>query len=426
MDNGVPPLACAARTLSPGASRVEGQILTHLAHLAEEQDRLAREVRQCHEQLNLVYDVAAQLSCLRDPDEAEADLLCRFGKLFSTGAVFLDRGGCCRSIAVHGVESWAALTSPDEVRTTLAQPIEDVRSALRAQLLPVALGPHLRPPAARVLLSPLRRTGHETGVIIALRAEPAPGFEARDALAAESVLAYGAQVLTNAEMVRHLQHSALETVCSLVNAIDAKDNYTASHAERVGGYALRLGKTVGLPKSQLQALEWAGLLHDIGKIGVPESVLNKPRRFDDAERAQMRKHPQIGHDVLRPVGQFASVLEAVLWHHENHDGSGYPEGRCGREIPVDARIIHVVDIFDALTTARPYRSAFSFKHAARLLERGSGATTDPEMTNAFLDLVRRELADHPAEFRARFGHAPAPAALPTPGALPCVAVPSAC
>ncbi len=417
---------CAALEPPADVSHVGRQVLTHLTHLAEEQDRLTQEVRQCHEQLNLVYEVAAHLSCLRDPDEVETDLLRRVGTLLAADAVFLDRGGCCQHVVLDGKGAAVPPVGPNEVRGTLALPVEDVRTSLRAQILPVALGARLRPADARVLLAPLRRTGRETGVIIALRAAPTPAFETRDALAAESVLAYGAQVLTNAEMVRHLQHTALETVCSLVNAIDAKDNYTASHSERVGGYALLLGKTVGLTKSQLQALEWAGLLHDIGKIGVPETVLNKPGRFDESEWVQMRKHPQIGHDVLRPVGQFVSVLKAVLWHHENHDGSGYPDGRGGAEIPLEARIIHVVDIFDALTTVRPYRRAFSFPHAARLLERGAGRTTDPELTHVFLDIVRRELGARPAEFLARFGHTPAAFTPAATGDAPCLVAPSVC
>jgi HD-GYP domain-containing protein (c-di-GMP phosphodiesterase class II) len=205
-------------------------------------------------------------------------------------------------------------------------------------------------------------------------------------------------------MVRHLQQTALETVCTLVNAIDAKDNYTAAHSERAGGYARLLGEALGLPRSRLQALEWAGLLHDVGKIGVPELLLNKPGPFTAEEWEQMHCHPQIGHDVLKPVSQLIPVLEAVLLHHENHDGSGYPRGLHGGETPLEARIIHVVDILDALTTVRPYRQAYPFEQAIRQLEMGAGTVTDPDLTKQFIETLRRQIATDPEGFCSRFGH----------------------
>ena len=129
---------------------------------------------------------------------------------------------------------------------------------------------------ARTLLGTLVRGDNEPAVVVALRSSQRPAFDANDILAAESVLALGAQILNNTHMMRRLQRTAVETVCTLVNAIDAKDNYTSDHSERVGSFARMVGDVLGLPKVEMQALEWAALLHDIGKIGIPESILNKP------------------------------------------------------------------------------------------------------------------------------------------------------
>jgi HD-GYP domain-containing protein (c-di-GMP phosphodiesterase class II) len=198
--------------------------------------------------------------------------------------------------------------------------------------------------------------------------------------------------------------SAAIYLCTLVNAIDAKDHYTSAHSERVGGLARLTGEALGLSKEQIQALECSGLLHDVGKIGVAEQILNKPGALTPAEFEEMKKHAQVGYDMLRPVAQFQPILSVVLHHHENHDGSGYPAGLAGEAIPLGARIIHVVDIFDALTTHRPYRKAYDSELALRVIEAGAGRATDPKVTELFIEALRRHMTEHPADFRARFGH----------------------
>jgi HD-GYP domain-containing protein (c-di-GMP phosphodiesterase class II) len=223
-------------------------------------------------------------------------------------------------------------------------------------------------------------------------------------LAAESALGYGGQILSNIHIVRHLQQVAVQTVCALVNAIDAKDNYTFGHSHRVAWLARLTGTALGLAKGELQSLEWAGLLHDVGKIGVSERILNKPGPLTPEEFEEVKRHPRIGYEVLRPVERFGAVLDAVLYHHENHDGSGYPEGRRGEEIPLSARIIHVVDIFDALTTTRTYRDRFPLDDAIAVLDRDAGRVTDPIVTTAFVAAIRRHMVENAGDFAQRFAH----------------------
>jgi HD-GYP domain-containing protein (c-di-GMP phosphodiesterase class II) len=380
------------------------RLQSHLDRMAEEKDLLGRELLRCHEQLSLVFEIAEHIAGLHDPDLIQATLLRRYGAMLAAGAVFLDRGGCCMRIEQEENDGSTIALGPEQIRGVLAAHVELVRRSRRALVPPLtepeagALG------NARVLLSTLQRTDAEVGVVVALRAADGPPFDAADVLASESVLTYGAQALSNVLMVRHLQRTALETVCTLVNAIDAKDNYTSDHSERVGGFARLTGEAFGLSKARLQVLEWAGLLHDVGKIGISEQILNKPGALTAAEFEQMKRHASIGYAVLKPVAQFEPVLGAVLYHHERHDGAGYPEGLRGDQIPIEARIIHVVDIFDALTTDRPYRRRYDIDRAVEILEEGAGRATDPQVTRLFLEMLRRYRTAEPDTFRTRFGH----------------------
>jgi len=215
-------------------------------------------------------------------------------------------------------------------------------------------------------------------------------------------------VLANVLMVRRLQETAVETVRALANAIDAKDNYTCGHSERVGWLARLTGAALGLSQSELELLEWAGILHDVGKIGIAEAILNKPGRLTEAEFAEMKRHPRLSYDVLKPVAQLGPVLEGVLYHHENWDGSGYPEGLSGERIPLSARIIRVVDTFDALTSTRSYREGFGIAHAFDILREEAGRSTDPHVTHVFITTFQGYVRHQPEDFRRRFAHIAAP------------------
>ena len=378
--------------------------LASLDRLREENEQLGLALRRCQDQLHLVFTLADQLANPQDPDALQSVLLRRYGAMLQADAVYLDRAGCCMRIPTGASSAKRLELAPDRLRGVLAQSVERVRHDRRSLVPNLTAEEDARLNGARVLLGTLPRGDCETGVVVALRDSSAAPFEDGDVQASESILTYGAQVLSQVLTVRHLQRTALETVCTLVNAIDAKDNYTSAHSERVGGLARLTGEALALSKEKVQALEWSGLLHDVGKIGVPEQILSKPGALTPAEFDEMKKHSQMGYDVLKPVAQFQPMLDAVLYHHENCDGSGYPAGLTGEEIPLDARIVHVVDIFDALTTNRPYRRAYDIDLALQVLAAGAGRATDPAVTQSFIDTLRRYMAEHPADFRARFGH----------------------
>ena len=167
---------------------------------------------------------------------------------------------------------------------------------------------------------------------------------------------------------------ALETAVGALNAIVAqKDPYTAGHNERVARIAVALGQIMGLGADRLETLRLAANLHDIGKVNVPAKVLNKPGRLTPEEFAQVQIHPQAGYDILKNIPFSGPVAEIVLQHHERQDGAGYPRGLCGEEILLEARILAVADVYEALTSNRPYRTAASHEFAMGHLVRNAGA-----------------------------------------------------
>jgi len=189
------------------------------------------------------------------------------------------------------------------------------------------------------------------------------------------------------DIVDHLEREYTEVLAALCAAIEAKDEYTRGHSARVATLAALVGRELGLPAEQVRVLYRAGLLHDVGKIGIPDRVLSKPGRLTEEETTLIRQHPVRGFEIVRHVRSLALLLPAVRWHHERLDGSGYPDGLAGDAIPLDARIMAVADVFDALTSARPYRAAMPVADALAVLEREAGIGLDPACVGALRRVV---------------------------------------
>jgi putative nucleotidyltransferase with HDIG domain len=196
----------------------------------------------------------------------------------------------------------------------------------------------------------------------------------------------------------HLDRLYLSTVETLAMAIDAKDDVTHSHVRRVQAYALGLARALGVNDDEtLKAIEAAALLHDTGKLAVPEHILNKPGKLNEVEFEQMKRHVDVGADILSLVEFPYPVVPIVRCHHENWDGTGYPRGVVGTDIPIGARILSVVDCFDALTSDRPYRSALSVEQAFDVLRARRGTMYEPLVVDTFMR-VHRELAEQMSAF----------------------------
>ncbi len=199
------------------------------------------------------------------------------------------------------------------------------------------------------------------------------------------------QSLRYAEDVRRLyqqlQRSVYQSLVGLCVALEAKDAYTRGHGERVGAWSRRLAARLGLPSDQVERVGQAGLLHDIGKIGVPESVLRKRGALDEDEWSAMRRHPLIGAQIVGPFETLAGVDVLIRHHHERLDGHGYPDGLVGEAIPLGSRIIAVADVYDALTSERPYRAAWPHARALACLAEQAGTTLDARVMTAFATLL---------------------------------------
>ena len=192
--------------------------------------------------------------------------------------------------------------------------------------------------------------------------------------------------LENIKLYESLENFYLEMVQTLARVIDAKDSYTGDHAGRARMKARRLAEELRMPAQMLRYVEYAALLHDIGKIGIDGAILSKPGKLTAEEYDEIKKHPAIGYQILSPIHFLGPVAQMVLYHQEWFNGMGYPEGLKGEEIPLGARIVATIDAWDAMRSDRPYRKALSVEIAESELKKGAGRQFDPQVVQAFLTL----------------------------------------
>ncbi len=197
----------------------------------------------------------------------------------------------------------------------------------------------------------------------------------------------------NKALVASLERGYLETIRALANSIDAKDPYTRGHSMRVTNVALAIGREMGLDDDELRVLRYAGILHDIGKIGIQEGILAKKEKLSDEERQIIKQHPVLGDKIIEPIDFLQPVRPIVLHHHEWVDGSGYPDGLKADEIPLGARIVSAADTYDAVTSERPYQKAVDNQEAIRILQRLRGRQLDPEVCDALITVIERQISE---------------------------------
>ncbi|HZW35870.1 MAG TPA: HD domain-containing phosphohydrolase [Candidatus Deferrimicrobiaceae bacterium] len=181
----------------------------------------------------------------------------------------------------------------------------------------------------------------------------------------------------------------VRSIDALIKALEAKDFYTRGHSQRVTMYSVAIGKAMGLHLEQIELLRQAAVLHDLGKIGVREAILNKPGRLTPDEFQEITLHPVVSTRILQPIPFFRPLLPAILHHHERFDGKGYPDGIGGLDIPLESRIMSIADTFDAMTSTRAYRKALSLDEANQEIRRCSGTQFDPEIVPVFLEVQGR-------------------------------------
>ncbi len=235
-----------------------------------------------------------------------------------------------------------------------------------------------------MLVIPLKGTEGVIGVVQLINSASPSGFTSEQLRLVELLSGPFSVALENAKLYEKIKRLFKETALALATAIDKRDPYTGGHTKRVVRYVKALAEQLSLSGRDREELEIAAILHDIGKIGIPDSILLKQEQLGEKERKLMEAHVIIGAEILQEVEGFERVVEGIKYHHERWDGSGYPEGLRGEEIPMLARAIAICDVFDALTSARPYKERLSFEKGLEYLMENRGRLFWPEGVDAFL------------------------------------------
>ena len=255
-------------------------------------------------------------------------------------------------------------------------------------------------PGARVVYAPLVAGPESVGVLVVF----GRAGQAVDAIHSRTIATVSAQLALTAQnlrLIERLRETFESSIAAVASAVEARDGYTDQHCRRLAAFSSLMGARLGMPEDEIRAMELGALLHDVGKIGIPDAVLNKPGRLDGDERREMQRHPEIGAGIVAPVvGLEETTLHCVMHHHERWDGTGYPEGLEGEEIPLAARIVAIVDVWDALSSDRPYKAAFSQAEVRDLLVKGRGRQFDPELVDLFFEVLH-EQGDEMLELIAR-------------------------
>jgi putative nucleotidyltransferase with HDIG domain len=238
--------------------------------------------------------------------------------------------------------------------------------------------------SARSIVKPINtlishlRTSENTGVLAEVNGPRSTVWEIRELTSSFNRAACAIQ-----EARDNLQRTYIECVGSLASALDARDRYTAGHSQRVSDLSCSMAAALGAGAREIEVIRIGALLHDIGKIGIADNILQKAEALTNAEYTIIKTHPAIGRRILERVNGFAPYLKAVELHHENWDGTGYPHGLSGEETPLDARIIHISDSYDAMTTSRPYRPGMSHEQALAIIRECKGTQFDPRLVDLF-------------------------------------------
>jgi HD-GYP domain-containing protein (c-di-GMP phosphodiesterase class II) len=241
-----------------------------------------------------------------------------------------------------------------------------------------------------VAVAPLNLEGGRIGSIIASApGSGRAGFSDRQMRLLGGIANQAQLAINNAMNFEILEQTFLDTVEALANALEAKDEYTSSHARWITDASLKVGDELGMDKDALKRLEFGALFHDIGKIGIPLTILLKPGPLTDSEWEIIKTHPELGERILAPIARLADVRPVVRHCHEHFDGGGYPDKLAGEDIPLESRIILVVDAFHAMTTDRPYRKRLPLEETIRRLLDGTGTQFDPKVVNALIALIER-------------------------------------
>jgi HD-GYP domain-containing protein (c-di-GMP phosphodiesterase class II) len=370
-----------------------------LAQLNEYQDAVhgfTNELTDSYETIDLLYGLGRSMLDLDRPEKFVSLLCDRLYETMPFGWVAarfepteLSVGALAARVVTRG--------EPPHPEGGLSKAIESLKSRVGAENRGFIIsgtpefGPHTD---GRILAQPVTRAGNLAGfLLVGEKHGEDPQISSYDIQLLEAAAAFSGAFLENAQLYRDHQAMFMGTLKALTSAIDAKDRYTCGHSERVAMLAARLAEVAGLTAPEVERIHITGLLHDVGKIGVPEAVLCKPGRLTEQEFALIKLHPEIGHRILKDIPQLADILPGVLHHHERWDGKGYPHGLKADQIPLPARILALADTFDAMSSNRSYRAAMQRDVVLAEIERSAGTQFDAQLAAMFIKL---DLAEYDA------------------------------
>lgn len=417
---GVVPLAEAAGLA--GLLRLSVGLLRESETRRDEISVLTGNLEGTYEELSLVYEISARLRLEHPPNVVLEDVareVLEVSRASAIGFVLNDDAEHGRAALPTGGITTPTTAASGPVRSRIIQigpgAPDNAHLARLASCLPlhpdqpvsqlvinrVAERPELRWAGSwlkHLVVLPLWHDRQLLGVVLAMNCTDRGDFTSIDVQLLKAVADRLAAFLANQRLYADLADLLMGLLHALVNSIDAKDPYTCGHSERVAYYSRALAAAAGLDPRESDRVYLAGLLHDVGKIGVPDAILSKPGKLTVEEFTAMKKHPEIGARILGRVRQIADLVPGVLYHHERVDGRGYPRRMAGRDIPLLGRIICLADCFDAMTTSRTYRKALPLPVAVAEIRRCSGTQFDPELAELFLGLDLPRLMGEAREF----------------------------
>ncbi|MDX2118340.1 MAG: HD-GYP domain-containing protein [Planctomycetota bacterium] len=358
------------------------------------------QLTDSYETIHLLYNVSRSMHEFTHPDRfvrLSCDHL-RSTTAFSWVGAYFGRFDCLPTTLREQIIVPDKAPLPEGYATAAATMLGEFvsRGGSRVQENIAGLSTREQP---QVLAQPLLRDGKPVGLLLAGgKGGRDPDISSYDLQLFEAAAGYIVAFLQNASLYDEQRQLFMGTVRALTATIDAKDRYTRGHSERVAHLAQRLAVALGMPLETADRYRLAGVVHDVGKIGVPEAVICKQGRLTDEEFAYIKKHPEIGYHILKDLVPLRDVLPGVLHHHERYDGKGYPHGLAGEEIPMIARVLAVADTFDAMSSTRSYRPALPRERVLAEFEKCAGTQFDPQVAKAMLtiDLTEydRLVAEH--------------------------------
>ena len=361
---------------------------TRLSNLVIERDALSGQLAETYEELTLIYQISSGMRVNRSVDDfflqACMDVI-DVMNVRGAGYVITDAAGQAEASALYGeIELSPALD---------ARLVDDLLRRFRTDPKPLLINDVASDPVfgalagqvRRIVAVAIQRQDKILGTLFCLDKHDRD-FTTQDSKLLNSIGNETAIYLENSSLFTDARGLMMGLLHALTSAVDAKDAYTCGHSQRVALFGREIAKAAGLPDSLGERVYMAGLLHDVGKIGVPEDVLRKPGKLTDDEFGLMKRHVETGAHILRDVRQIEDLLPGVLHHHERYDGKGYPHGLAGQHVPLIARILCVADCFDAMTSNRTYRKALPIEVALMEIRRCAGTQFDPLLADAFLSI----------------------------------------